>query len=307
MAPPEKVEHRMLTARFEHDEGHEQHAGGDEAADHPPGAEPGRPGLDEGIDETRQRGREHHEPGPVRATGALGARLDYSGEAEHAGDHADRHVDEEDPPPRKARDEHPANDRSDRHSDAGDRSPNGERHTALLATEGVGEQGERNREHDRAANALQSAGQLEHERGLRSAAERRGAREDGEADHPQTPAAEYVGERAAREQQGGERERVGVDHPLQVGEARVQRRLNRRQGDVDDRDVEQQHERAEADGGERPPLRVGAGRCVWLCSRLRQFGGDVVGGHAARIAADVYACTHVAERFVLGQLRPPLP
>ena len=33
------------------------------------------------------------------------------------------------------------------------------------------------------------------------------------------PAAEAVGERAGGQHEGGERQRVGVDHPLQVGEA----------------------------------------------------------------------------------------
>ena len=56
-----------------------------------------------------------------------------------------------------------------------------------------------------------------------------------------------------------ERERVGVDHPLQLGERRVQRPLDRGQRDVHDRDVEQQHEDRDADRDQRPPLAVHGG------------------------------------------------
>ena len=68
------------------------------------------------------------------------------------------------------------------------------------------------------------------------------------------PAPEAVGERAGRQLERGERERVGVDHPLQVGQRGVQRLLDVRQRDVHDRDVEQEHEGADGDGDQGPPL-----------------------------------------------------
>ena len=77
-----------------------------------------------------------------------------------------------------------------------------------------------------------------------------------EADHEHEPPADTVGERAAREQQRGERERVGVDHPLQVAEVGAEVALDRGQRDVHDRDVEQQHERRRAYGDQGPPLAV---------------------------------------------------
>ena len=49
-----------------------------------------------------------------------------------------------------------------------------------------------------------------------------------EADHEHAAAADAVGERAAGEQQRRERERVGVDHPLQVGEVGAEVALDRR-------------------------------------------------------------------------------
>ena len=77
-----------------------------------------------------------------------------------------------------------------------------------------------------------------------------------EADREDAAAPEPVAERAGGEQEGGERQRVGVDDPLQAGEAGVQFALDVGQGDVDDRDVEQQHERRDRDQDEGPPLAL---------------------------------------------------
>ena len=54
---------------------------------------------------------------------------------------------------------------------------------------------------------------------------------------------------AAREQEG-----VGVDHPLEVGEGGVEVPLDARQRDIDDRDVEEEHEDGDANDDEGPPL-----------------------------------------------------
>ena len=50
----------------------------------------------------------------------------------------------------------------------------------------------------------------------RKAAGQRGDREDAEAGEVDAPAAEAIGERAGAEQQRCERQRVGVDDPLQA-------------------------------------------------------------------------------------------
>ena len=72
------------------------------------------------------------------------------------------------------------------------------------------------------------------------------------------PAAEEVGERPGREHGRRERERVRVDDPLQLREARVEIALDVGQRDVHDRDVEQQHEDRRADRDQRPPLALEA-------------------------------------------------
>src|ERR1041385_6525001 len=49
-------------------------------------------------------------------------------------------------------------------------------------------------------------------------------------------------------QKGGQRQRVGVDDPLEVRQAGAERLLNVWERDVHDRDVEQEHEDAGAEG-----------------------------------------------------------
>ena len=107
-----------------------------------------------------------------------------------------------------------------------------------------------------AADALQPAGEVERERRAGEPAQHGGDGEDDEPDQEHAPAADAVGHRAAGQQQRGERERVGVDDPLQVGEVGAEVALDRRQRDVHDRDVEQQHERRQTHGEQRPPLAI---------------------------------------------------
>ena len=100
-------------------------------------------------------------------------------------------------------------------------------------------------------------------------AEERGEGEDAEPDREDAPPAEPVAERARGEQEGGEHQRVGVDDPLQAGEAGVEFPLDVGQGDVDDGDVEQQHERRDRDQDEGPPLALHGGQT--LEKRLRRL------------------------------------
>src|SRR6266508_1876080 len=75
-----------------------------------------------------------------------------------------------------------------------------------------------------------------------------------QADGEHRTAAQPVRECAGRQQQAGERQRVSVDHPLQVGEARIQVGRDRRQRDIHDRDVHEQHEDRQTGHKQGPPL-----------------------------------------------------
>ena len=70
--------------------------------------------------------------------------------------------------------------------------------------------------------------------------------EDREADREDAPASEKIGGSAAEEQEASERDPVSGHHPLQVRLREVELLADRRQRDVDDRDVGDGHE--ECDG-----------------------------------------------------------
>ena len=148
----------------------------------------------------------------------------------------------------------PPDQRPDCHGAADRRPPDSEGGGAVLAVELLPDQRQRGREHPRAADSLQPPGEIEEGRVVGDPAEQRGEGEDPEPDREDAAPAEAVAERARRQQKGGEGQRVGVDDPLQAGEAGPEVALDIRQGDVDDRDVEQQHERRQRNQDQRPPL-----------------------------------------------------
>ena len=94
---------------------------------------------------------------------------------------------------------------------------------------------------------------------LGGAAGDRADHEQRRTDHEDLAPAVEVGERAGGEQERGEAQRVGVDHPLQVGEARAELALDVGERDVHDRDVEQQDEDAR-DRPRRGSTTSGRGR-----------------------------------------------
>ena len=77
-----------------------------------------------------------------------------------------------------------------------------------------------------------------------------------------------VGERAAGQQQRGERQRVGVDHPLQVGEARVQVALDDGSATFTIVMSSSSMNVADADGDEGPPLAIHGSRRYERGSRV---------------------------------------
>ena len=77
-----------------------------------------------------------------------------------------------------------------------------------------------------------------------------------EADDEHPLAAEAVAERGAGEQQDGERQRVGVDRPLERLDRAAEIGADRRQRDADDEVVERGHEQGDRDDREGP---AGAG------------------------------------------------
>ncbi len=103
------------------------------------------------------------------------------------------------------------------------------------------------------AEALECAEGDQHPFALREPVHQRGEREDHEPDQEDPLAPEQVAGAAAEEQEAAEDERVGSDDPLEAGFAQVEILLDRRQGDVHDRAVEDDHELREADQDQDDP------------------------------------------------------
>ena len=80
-----------------------------------------------------------------------------------------------------------------------------------------------------------------------------------DAGDEQRATAEQVGHPAAEQQEAAEHERVGGDHPLEARLGEVQVGLDRRQRDVHDRDVQDDHELRGDEDGESDPAPVGSG------------------------------------------------
>ena len=169
----------------------------------------------------------------------------------------DRDVEQEHRLPAEAIGQGAADERPDRDRDA-DRRPVGRHRHRPLAAGGelLRDQRQRDGEHDRAADPLHRAVDVQHRRAGRQPRRQRRDGEDPEADAEDAPPAEPVGQRARGQDQGGQREGVGVDHPLKIGEAGVQVLLDRRQRGVDDGDVEQQHEGRHRDRDQSPPFSI---------------------------------------------------
>ena len=187
---------------------------------------------------------------------ALVPRLRDPREGDRECEDADRDVDEEDPAPPEAVGEEAADEGTagDRGADRG--SPHGKRSEAVGPAVLVTDESERRCEERGAADPLERARHVERRDAPGEAAEERGQREEHDPGDEDQATSVPVGERAGGEDQRGEAERIGVHDPLQARQAGIEALLHVRQRDHDDRDVEQEHERRQADGEKRPLPRT---------------------------------------------------
>ncbi len=168
---------------------------------------------------------------------------------------ADRDVEEEHALPAEAVDQRAAHDRAEGQRHAAHAGPDADRLGALLGVgERLREDGQRARQQRRGAEALHGAAGDEEVERRRQRRQQRAGREDGQADEEDALAPVEVAERAAGEHEGGEDERVPVDHPLEPGHAGAEVVLDAGQGHVDDGVVEHGHEEGEAHRPEREYL-----------------------------------------------------
>src|SRR4029079_2086642 len=251
------VEHRCALAHLEHDERRDRDdRRGEERQDQRIGPPVGI-GLDEREREREEADARGEKPGKVESL-VLGrvTRL-VDDEARHDDrEDPDRYVDEEDPAPADVLGDEPARERADRKGHRGASCPDADRHPALPWRERGGDDREGGGVHERGAGSLDDAGADQPAGARRETAEERRDREDHEPDDEDPPPPEHVGEFAAGQHEDAERERVAVEDPLELGDADAQVALDRRQRHVHDRVVEHDHEQAEGDRSQRPPLPV---------------------------------------------------
>jgi len=101
---------------------------------------------------------------------------------------------------------------------------------------------------------LQSARDDQERRAGRGRAQQRRRREAHQAHGEHPLAAEEIRQRPRHQDQRPQRQQVGVDDPLLHREAPTQVGVNGGQGDVDDRHVQEGHERAEDAGDQDQTL-----------------------------------------------------
>ena len=173
--------------------------------------------LDDAVDERHQRADRQQRARQRRSGPGCGSRLSGTSRiAGGEGDERDGHVDEEDRGPVEVLEQQAAEERAEADADRGHAGPDADRLAALLAREDVGDDRQRRRHDQRAADAH---GGADGDELRRTESTRRTARlappNSASPALQRALAAEAVAERAHRQQQAGEHEQVGVDDPLQ--------------------------------------------------------------------------------------------
>ena len=165
---------------------------------------------------------------------------------ERRGDGGDGCHREEDARPAELLEQPAPDDRAERDRDARRRAPEADRLGALgsLGVH-VRDQREGGGEDHRGAETHEAAGDDQLADGVGQASGDAGGSEHDQTGEQESLAAETVAEAAGGQQQRSEQQVVGVDDPLQLRVRRVQLANQRREGHVDDRDVEVDHERCQ--------------------------------------------------------------
>ena len=244
-----------------------------EAKHEPP---PGRPAeaapLEQRVGDGDERRREQGRADQVGAPGRGLARLGNDADSGDEGDERDRDVDQEDRAPAPAEDvglgEKAAEHESERGGEAEDRAVHPERLPALLAGEDRAEGGQDLRDHRRGGRTLDDPRRDQLPPGLgETGGEARGA-EERDPDQEDALAPEHVAEAAGDDQGRREGEHVRGHDPLQLRAAGLEIALDRRQGDVHDRDVDHVHQhRTDHHDRSQPALRIRlGGQSCWECA-----------------------------------------
>ncbi len=237
---------------LDRDERDEEHGEDEDGQDNPPVAPAPVGRLIEREQEREQRDRERDDPAvvdPFPSVAGVGL-VNLPPRHEH-GEGGDREVHEEDSAPTDVLGEDAAGERADRLPDPRRSEDQPSRDPRLaLRDRGVGHAEDR-RPHQRPADAHDGARADQDELVRRGAPDDREHGEDGGPDQEDPFSAEHVREPAAADDQDAEHEGVGVDHPLRRVDVRVEVVLDRRQADVERREVVREDDDAQPESDER--------------------------------------------------------
>ncbi len=272
VAEQAQVEHRVAGPQLpgrEQPEGEEGQAeGGERRGRRPPlvGA------LDDGVHEgaqadDRQAGADQVERLLLRV---LRPRDEPGAEHEGGDDH--RHVDEEDRAPPEVLEQPAGGDGADGRATAGDAGPDRDGLRPFVGGEDVGEDRQRRRHDEGGGDTHDRPGDDHRGRRVGEAGHHRADEEQGEAGLEGALAAEAVAEGPGGEEEAGEDERVGVDHPLELAGRGVEVAGQGGDGDVEAGVADDDDQQAGAEHGQdRPPpfehVRVDpvVAWCGWWC------------------------------------------
>ncbi len=186
------------------------------------------------------------------------------GDGEHD---ADRHVDEENPPPREVVGNQAAKEQAE--GAAGSRYGRVGAQRAVAPApfwKRVGDQRQRGWSDDRGPDALRSPGDDQPGRRGGKPSREGTEREQEHAGDEHAAPSEQIAGATAEEQQAAECQGITVDYPLQAGWREVQSPLDRRQRDVHDRGVEHHHELCDRDDDEGEAEAAGLRRWAANCA-----------------------------------------
>ncbi len=169
----------------------------------------------------------------------------------------DREVDAERPSPGVDRREEPADQRADRGHRADHGPVDREGHGPARAPVGRVDQRERARRHHGAADPLQGPGRDQQAAGLADPASTLATAKTTAPDDEHPAASDPVPHASGDDEEHREHQRVDGLHPLGVHGADVQVGDDRRERDVDDRRVHDDHRQTEGDEDHRGPADLG--------------------------------------------------
>ena len=181
-----------------------------------------------------------------------GARLWDAPDRDCEDDEGEREIDEEDPAPRQVLNEPSPEHGTERSRNRGEPGPCPYCSTALCLRKRRTDERQAARNEQRGAHTLQGASRNELTNSSGKAAPRGRGGEDEHAASKDFAAASKIAQRSAGQEQRSQRQRIGFDNPLNLGQRRVESRLQRRKGHVHDGAIDERQTRSENGGREHP-------------------------------------------------------